>query len=311
MRIIVRQKKIISDMRLQFLYLILNYNTYNDTMRIAGELMPSLGKNRRLLIVDNASPNGSYGIMHRAFESSEYVDVIINNKNEGFAKGNNLGLRYAKKYNPKYVCIINNDVHFDNDLVARLALKYDEIPDAGIIAPIQLLPGGARASFENLDSESFKNIFLTYLLPWTYNRHVYKENSNVAGVQSVFIVPGAFLFADYERFESIGFFYEGTFLYCEESFLGARVKKAGFKNYIVLNESYIHEHGKTINTVKSRRQQQIMIFKGRILYAKMVRKDSLIKLFLLYLSFLSFLVVDAIKQPIKAFIHRVKQERTK
>jgi len=283
----------------RYVYLILNYQTFQDTIRLVNELLPSLGLDRRLIIVDNDSPNDSYQVLQATFGKVQWIDVLKNTCNMGFAKGNNYGLRYAEKYAPEYVCIINNDVHFDNALVDRLANKYYELPDAGVISPIQLTPHGEKVNFENLDSESFKNIFLTYLLPWTYNRHNYYENSSVAGVQSVFIIPGAFLFAEYKKLASLGFFYEGTFLYCEESFLGARVKNAGLNNYIILEESYIHEHGKTINSVKSRRQQQRMIFEGRLLFAKEVRKDNALKICLLHFAFTIFQIVDSIKQAIK------------
>ena len=283
----------------RFIYLILNYQTYQETIRLVNELLPSLGADRRVIIVDNASPNNSFSALVNVFEEVKWVEILKNKSNDGFSKGNNFGLRYAKKYDPEFVCIINNDVHFDNALVDRLANKYYELPDAGVISPIQLTPSGEKVHFENLDSESFKNIFLTYLLPWTYNRHSYFENSSVTGVQSVFIVPGAFLFSKYDKLSSLGFFYEGTFLYCEESFLGARVEKAGLKNYIVLGETYIHDHGKTINSVRTRRQQQRMIFEGRLLFAKEVRKDNVLKICLLHFAFTIFQIVDSIKQVIK------------
>lgn len=286
----------------RYIYLILNYQTYQDTIRLVEELLPSLGVDRRVIIVDNASPNDSFSILANKFEDVKWVEILKNEHNDGFARGNNFGLHYAKKYEPEFVCIVNNDVHFDNGLVDRLADKYYELPNAGVIAPIQLNSHGEKVNFENLDSESFKNIFLTYLLPWTYNRHRFFENSAFNGVQSVFIIPGAFLFAKYDVLSSLGFFYEGTFLYCEESFLGARVEKAGLKNYIILGETYIHDHGKTINSVKTRRQQQRMIFEGRLLFAKEVRRDSALKIFALHFAFTIFQIVDGIKQRIKKIL---------
>ena len=104
----------------RFVYLILNYQTFQDTIRLVNELLPSLGCDRRMIIVDNDSPNNSYQILQATFGKVQWIDVLKNACNVGFAKGNNYGLRYAEKYAPEYVCIVNNDVHFDNSLIVRM-----------------------------------------------------------------------------------------------------------------------------------------------------------------------------------------------
>jgi len=248
-------------------------------------------EDRLILIVDNASINESFEQLKIAFSSDNMVEIVRSSKNGGYAKGNNYGLRYIEKYNPKYVCIINNDVHFDSGLVERLAKRYESIPNAGIISPIQMLPSGKKAVFRSLSFPTFKDDCLSYLCRMRIKQpHEYIEDPGLSNLQSVFIVPGAFLFVDYQRFASIGFFYEGTFLYGEERFLGSRVKDAGMQNYIVLDESYVHEHGTTINSSASKRKQYQLMYESHKLFASEIRGDNWFKRFALTMSYVLFVM---------------------
>lgn len=263
------------------IYIILNYKSYKDTIRLVEELLPSIKEDRKIVVVDNFSPNESYKELCNAFEGKQEVDIIQSTENGGFAKGNNFGLRYVKKYSPKYVCIINNDVHFDGGLVDRLAEVYEYLPNAGIIAPKQINPDGSLTKFGYLGYQSFWADIRAYSILFRNPKHKYKENTPYKDVQAINIIPGAFMFARYDLLERINFFYEKTFLYCEERFISEKIEKAGYQNYIVLNETYIHEHSKTISNETTLKQQDKFLFEGRLLFAKEVRKDNWLKLCLL------------------------------
>ena len=133
---------------IKVLFLILNYKTYPDTIRVTNELLEAKRTDLKIIIVDNASPNESFQKISDAFYGNDLVDVIQSLENGGYAKGNNYGLRYAKRYAPEYVCIINNDVHFSWDTVDALLKIYGKLDKPAIISPIQMLPSGkiARSS---------------------------------------------------------------------------------------------------------------------------------------------------------------------
>jgi len=67
-------------------------------------------KNYRIFVVDNQSESK---IGERIKKNFKEVRVIINDKNYGFSKGNNIGINIAKKeYNPDYFLILNDDTEF-------------------------------------------------------------------------------------------------------------------------------------------------------------------------------------------------------
>ena len=266
---------------IKVLFLILNYKTYPDTIRVTNELLEAKRTDLKIIIVDNASPNESFQKISDAFYGNDLVDVIQSLENGGYAKGNNYGLHYAKRYAPEYVCIINNDVHFSWDTVDALLKIYGKLDKPAIISPIQMLPSGKIASFPTLNIPDFWYDLRANSILFRIKQHVYRQNTELKDVQKVGIIPGAFLFAKYEIIERIGFFDESTFLFCEERFLGKAVRNAGLNNYIILNLAYLHEHSKTINSEASLKRQRAMIHDGRIKFIKRYRKLPCLQILLI------------------------------
>lgn len=260
---------------MKVLFLILNYKTYQETVKLTDELLANGIGDNYILIVDNASSNDSYNQLQLRYEHQEGVEVILSPENGGYAKGNNFGLRYAAKYNPEYVCIINNDVHFTMETINHLCEWYEKLPNVAIIAPKQILPGGREATFRSLDVPTLQSD-LSWYNPFSSKRHTYTENTEIKVVNEVGIVPGAFLFTKYSVFESLGFFDESTFLFCEERFTAKKAELAGLKNYIILTETYLHDHSTTIKKEASERKQRQMILEGRLLYHKKYSKHPVL-----------------------------------
>ena len=64
--------------------------------------------NYKIVVVDDSSTDGSVDVVRRNFPD---VDLIENEKNLGYVKTNNIGMKYVlEKYDPEYVLLLNNDV---------------------------------------------------------------------------------------------------------------------------------------------------------------------------------------------------------
>ena len=102
---------------------VLNYNGLRFLERCLGSLLQLDYPSDRyeVVVVDNASSDGSAEIAERGFPG---VRVIRNNRNLGFAGGNNVAMRTA---HAEYIALLNNDTWVTRQWLARLveAAEHD------------------------------------------------------------------------------------------------------------------------------------------------------------------------------------------
>lgn len=89
-------------------FVILHYKNISDTLECIDSLQKLQIKNHKIIVVENGSLDSSTELLK---EMQDKIDVIFNDSNYGFAKGNNIGIRYAKnRYKPSHYIVINNDI---------------------------------------------------------------------------------------------------------------------------------------------------------------------------------------------------------
>lgn len=83
--------------------ILLNWNGLRFLDHCLSALMKQVTPNCKVIMVDNASRDGSVEFVTQNYPS---VRIVENRENLGFAEGNNVGLRLAKG---KYVILLNID----------------------------------------------------------------------------------------------------------------------------------------------------------------------------------------------------------
>lgn len=105
----------------------INYNGLEDTCALI-ETIP-FNDQTEVIVVDNASTNDEASEIERRFP---YINIVRNDKNLGFAGGNNLGIKAA---HGKYLFLINNDTFFKEFDICGLIERLDSSPNIGIVCP--------------------------------------------------------------------------------------------------------------------------------------------------------------------------------
>lgn len=126
----------------KFVYVILHYNTVEDTMECVKSIEEKLdGEEKEIVVVDNGSPNGSGAEVQRLLSGREGVHVILNEKNEGFARGNNVGFLYAK-HNLKadFIVLLNSDTLILQEDTQRLAEEEYNRSGCALMGPKVITP---------------------------------------------------------------------------------------------------------------------------------------------------------------------------
>jgi len=224
--------------------IVLNYNSSDDTIKCVKQLLSFSDVFPHIIVVDNCSTDSSFEHLSNEFHSVNTVDVILSANNRGYSTGNNYGIRFAKsKYSIKTIGIMNPDVIIPNSgVLKKLAFELYEENNICI--------AGANIKNSNsiLDSAwdipSVKNLILYHcIIPWIRKNkkelHKRKIKDKVCEVECI---VGCFFFANLELFESIGLFDENVFLYNEENILGIKCKNKNYKEVLVLDHFYYHNH---------------------------------------------------------------------
>ena len=109
-------------------FIILHYMVENETENCVISIKKNIKEPKKILIVDNASPNGSGQRLQEKYSLDPEVEILFNNKNIGFARGNNKGYQYVKtKYSPEFIVILNNDVEIvEQKFSEKIRRIYEE-----------------------------------------------------------------------------------------------------------------------------------------------------------------------------------------
>ena len=281
---------------------ILNYNSYADTIKLVSELQSqTVAKDLQIIVVDNASPNDSYSQLKPL--EKEYTNVVVlqTGANLGYAKGNNFGLDYLDLHiKPDYVAILNNDIILKEDCFEKLLKKHNVLPKPGIIAPMQLDLNNQVCLPYKMNSFIDDCLSLFYIFKLFHKRKAYKINDNTGfKALCVDMIPGSFMFSRFKTFREMGFFYPNTFLFAEERFIAMKARRLNLKNYILLDETYIHAHSKTINTQHSQISKYKLLYNGWLEFTKVYRT---------YPNFKVWVLKNLMKLSIieMKFFHKVK-----
>ena len=115
--------------KVKIVFVILHYLAADDTIECINSILENVKyADKSVVVVDNASPNDSFGKIKNTYAGREDMVFIQNEENLGFARGNNVGFLYAKKeYNADFIVMLNNDTIITQpDFCEVIISKYDK-----------------------------------------------------------------------------------------------------------------------------------------------------------------------------------------
>lgn len=204
--------------------IILNCNGFDDTFELLQtiHLLNDKSYSLSIVIIDNGSNSEELLRLQEYLKNKPKIKLIENKKNLGFAKANNIGIRFVLDKGADYVLLLNNDTKIETDFVKRLieinasisspAVKFRERQDR----PKMVYDLGGhvnwwtgRTHHLNVDKESLKN-------------YVNKGPINAD------YIAGCCMLIKKEVFETIGLLDEKYFIYFEDVDFCITAKKQGF-----------------------------------------------------------------------------------
>lgn len=228
-------------MQCKIAVIIINWNSYLHSRNCIRSLNESSINDFDIILVDNASIDGSGDKL-----KDEFNDLIFlkTSSNFGFTGGNNLGIQYALDNQYDYILMLNNDVFVDQNFVDHLKNYLDFHLDIGAVQPLiynypertKIWNGGGF--FNRILGKSFSNRkFDANIDP--------KEIDWISGC--AFMVRASVL-------KETGLLNEKYFAYHEDVDLSLRIRQLGYK--LALNpQSVIYHIGGGSSNSSERRKE--------------------------------------------------------
>lgn len=113
--------------------IVLAYNGIDLTLECLRSLRAQEYANLHILVVDNASTDGTPALVRT---QSPDVEVLEVGENLGYAGGNNLGMRHALAHGAELLFLVNNDTRLDPHCVAALVAETRRSPQCGVVGPM-------------------------------------------------------------------------------------------------------------------------------------------------------------------------------
>lgn len=259
---------------------VLNYNDYEGTRDFIYQIKQYENIDK-IIIVDNCSADKS-GDRLKCFESQK-IEVILSKENNGYAAGNNIGIKYLiNELDMRYVIVSNPDVIIKEDAIDE-CLRFLENNKDYAIATVKMIEKNNSHTSIAWKLPSFLDcILLTFPLISkisNYRLNYPKEYFNTK-VSDVEVVPGSFFVARGSYIKDVKYMDEETFLYCEENILGYKLKSKGYKLALINSKEYIHNHSITINkNIKGKIEKFKILNRSRVIYVEKYLKIGRLKLF--------------------------------
>lgn len=233
---------------------VLNYCTARLTIECLDSLQTEVRDNPglRVTVVDNASPDGSSGVIADAIRANgwgSWVELCTSVSNGGFASGNNIALRTlcASASPPDLFWLLNPDTRVVPGAARILHDFMVAHPRAGIIGSSLIDGRGApwryAFRFPSVLSEFERGIRFGPVTRLLSSTVVLRAMADTA--EEVDWLPGASMMVRRQVFERVGLMDEGYFLYFEETDFCLAARRAGWRTLYVPEATVIHFAGQS------------------------------------------------------------------
>lgn len=244
--------------------IILNWNGWKDTIECLNSLFKNDYKDFFIIVGDNGSIDdskehilewckenyhlvGQYSLYDSLLTNVEKGEVVLYDMidNHGFAKGNNLMLRFISLLDIQYYFLLNNDTEVMPDFLNQLLFYSDKYPQYSLLAP------QIRLFFNKTHIWNCGGKIKFGLRKYNYGNRPVSDIKEKEIVDCNFVTGCAMLF-NRSLLNSNNELFIENFFFGEEDFeLALRLEKEGKKVACILPSIIYHKVGRSTHRVAS------------------------------------------------------------
>lgn len=225
--------------------IIVNYNDADATIKLINNVK-SYKTINKIVVVDNNSTDDSLELLKQL--DIKKLHIIESIRNNGYAKGLNMGAKYAlKEYKNPILIFSNSDIEIESENVIKNLISNFKNKDIKVVMP--KIKENNKFSYGWKLTSPFKDLLMNIpvINKSIRKKYRYYDEEYFDGATSIVdCIYGCFFLIEGEFLKKIDYFDENTFLYFEEYILGRKVKLWNRLSIVDNREYVIHNHNLTI-----------------------------------------------------------------
>jgi len=223
---------------------IVNWNTREDLARAIESLDCGGVDDREVIVVDNASSDGSAAFVRKRFPK---VTLIENKDNLGFSRAYNQAINASRG---SYLLLLNPDCIVHPSALRRLVEFLESTPGAAAAGPRLLNADGSLQyscrRFPTFGAGLFRNTPLGRLFPGNrFSRGYLMADWDHSAPREVDWVSGAAVCIRRRALQEVGLLDECFFMYCEDVDWCYRAREEGWRIFYLPTASITHLIGRS------------------------------------------------------------------
>ncbi len=231
--------------------IIINYNTFQLTEEcIRSIITKTKDITYEIILVDNASTEENADKFKILFPQ---VNLVKNNQNIGFARGNNSGIKISKG---DYILLLNSDTILKNNAIYYAWQKMKSNPELGALSSMLISSDGAMQyaaeRFPSLKTEIKELLRFNKCLSETQKVNMYLGASfDHQSEKEADWIWGTFFMIPRRIIEELGGkLPDKIFMYAEDMDWCWKIKRLGYKIWYYPKAEVIHYGGKSMPNQK-------------------------------------------------------------
>lgn len=253
---------------------VLNWKQSKLTVKVVQELSRLNHPNfsYHIVIVDNASPDESFIIFQKYFQSKKTITLIKNSANTGYTGGNNTGIQFFLDQDYDYILLINNDVTVDRNFLAQLVHSLKEFPKVAAVTPKIYFSAGFEYHHDRYTNQELGKVIWAAggQIDWA---NIYGSNIGIDQVDtgqfehsnnSIDFVSGCCCLIRSTALKQVGLLDQRYFMYLEDADLSQRLIRSGWQ--ILYQPKSIIWHQNAGSSSAGGPLQQYFLTRNRLLF---------------------------------------------